>query len=712
MRGQGRVFGAEFMHSERRVLPVGVLCTGEPVNLLAMKIRLLLGMSVLLALGAIRTPAQEAAQTPDNIGHTRHKHHHNPPHETEAPTSARFVTSRRSEVVLPLPKEADAFTFVVFGDRTGGPVDGVKVLADAVRDVNLIEPDLVMTVGDLINGYNETPRWLEQMREFKAIMGELRSPWFPVVGNHDIYWRGQGEKPKGEHEQNYEMHFGPLWYAFEHKKCWFIALHSDEGNPVTGEKAIGKPESQRMSDEQFEWLKTVLARAKGADHVFLFLHHPRWLGGGYGDDWNKVHAELVSAGNVTAVFAGHIHRMRYDPKDGIEYVTLATVGGGQSATVPEAGWLHHYHLVTVRKKQVAMAAFPVGEAMDVRELTGKFADECATQSRSRPRIESPVALLKDGAADRELAATFRNTTSRPIDLTVTLDSADVRWFAVPDHGHTRIEPGAESIVRFTLLRSPGGADEWYRPIEMVVNTDVLMPGHRYSLPEQRVEVPVDASAVAPEFSAAGPEQVLGLDGDDALRIDPGEVILPDGPFTLECWMRADRLEGRTGLLCKTEGSDYGIFVSDGKPHFSVHLDGKYITAEGQAGQLSTGRWYHVAGVFDGAAVRIYVDGKLVSSKAGSGKRKTNDLPLMVGADVTGAGAATSHFTGRIDAVRVSKRALYAGDSFTPDRRPVADLDTLVLTNMDGRFGRGIWGASGAGPRVVGRAIGSPRLLAE
>ena len=50
-----------------------------------------------------------------------------------------------------LPVEEDAFTFAVFGDRTGGPADGVKVLAEAVRDANLVEPDLVMTVGDLVD---------------------------------------------------------------------------------------------------------------------------------------------------------------------------------------------------------------------------------------------------------------------------------------------------------------------------------------------------------------------------------------------------------------------------------------------------------------------------------------------------------------------------------------------------------------------------------
>ena len=219
----------------------------------------------------------------------------------------RFVTSRNSALRLPLPEEREAFSFVVFGDRTGGPAEGIRVLAQAVGEVNLIRPDLVMTVGDLVQGYNETPKWLEQAAEFKGVMARLACPWFPVVGNHDIYWRGQGPAPKGEHEADFEAHFGPLWYAFRHKSAWFIALYSDEGNPATGEKNFDKPECQRISDEQFAWLQDVLARAAGAAHVFVFLHHPRWLTARYGDDWERVHAALAAAGNVRAVFAGHIH---------------------------------------------------------------------------------------------------------------------------------------------------------------------------------------------------------------------------------------------------------------------------------------------------------------------------------------------------------------------------------------------------------------------
>src|SRR5258706_1156716 len=129
------------------------------------------------------------------------------------PDDPRFTTTRQSPIVLPLPDERDAFFFVVFGDRTTGPPEGIQVLAQAVDEVNLLAPDFVINVGDMVQGYNDTPEWLTQMREYKATMQKLACPWFPVVGNHDLYWRGKGARPRTEHDADYETNFGPLWYA-------------------------------------------------------------------------------------------------------------------------------------------------------------------------------------------------------------------------------------------------------------------------------------------------------------------------------------------------------------------------------------------------------------------------------------------------------------------------------------------------------------------
>ncbi len=648
-------------------------------------------------LGTLITAHADEKSPRDNIGHTHHHHRHNPPHKTVDDPS-RFHTSRTG-LRLPLPNEEDAFFFVVYGDRTGGPATGVSVLADAVRDTNLLEPDFVITVGDLIQGYNQHPEWMEQMREFRDIMEKLLCPWFPVAGNHDVYWRGPKEKkPAGEHEKAYEMHFGPLWYAFQHKNCWFVALYSDEGNPETGEKSIRNADCQTMSPEQFAWLESILAKAKDADHIFLFLHHPRWLGlapdnwKNYGDDWARVHDLLVKAGNVTAVFAGHIHRMRYDPRDGIEYVTLATVGGGQSGLVPSVGYLHQFHIVTVRKDQVAMASVPVGELQDVREITGKMKNECVEYAQQKPAIESTVKLDADGGGSGRVVATINNNTSRPIDVTVMPQSADSRWRFYPDHNHGRIPAGKPLSFAFEIERPGDSLDESFRPLDLVLRSEYLTAGYRYEIPERADPIPLDVAINAPPEPTR--EHVLLLDGqDDHVMLPSTEVAVPDGPLTLECWFKAEKYGRRVGLLAKTENSEFGIFVSDARPEWSVYIGDKYLSVRAPKGIAKTNTWHHIAGVYDGKETRLYIDGQLIKSAQRAGKRRINGLPLMIGADVNGRGDPMSFFNGRIDEVRLSTVARYSGERFRPARRHTADDDTVLLLHMDGAIGPWLHDAS-------------------
>ena len=67
-------------------------------------------------------------------------------------------TNRVETLELTSPQEKDGFQFVIFGDRTGGPVEGIEVLKEAVRGTNLLDPDFVMTVGDLVVAFQAIQR--------------------------------------------------------------------------------------------------------------------------------------------------------------------------------------------------------------------------------------------------------------------------------------------------------------------------------------------------------------------------------------------------------------------------------------------------------------------------------------------------------------------------------------------------------------------------
>lgn len=603
-------------------------------------------------------------------------------HDENAPSAQtpRFHTSRTSSIDLPLPGEEDAFTFAVYGDRTGGPPEGIRVLAQAVADTNLFAPDLVMTVGDLVQGYNDTPKWLEQAQEYKATMAKLACPWFPVAGNHDLYWRGKGERPKGEHEADFEATFGPLWYAFEHKKSWFLVLDSDEGDPATGKKTFDEPACQRMSDAQLAWLNGALARAKGAQHVFVFLHHPRWLGGGYGDDWERVHRVLASAGNVSAVFAGHIHHMRYDgARDGIEYFALATVGGDQVGYAATAGYLHQFELVTVRKDRISVASVPVGGVQDPRAITGAISEDVAKLARALPaRVEGVV----DGAR-AAIALAFANPTTRPVEIELEDESDRAAWGIRPDHVHATIAPGATRTIELVVAATPGASaspDAAKHAPALSIGADYLADGMRVPLKRRTLPVVLDLASGTKLEPASGGE-VAELDGDACLR---ARVELPDGPFTLEGWIRpVDRFEKREGFLCKTENSDYGLFVDEGRASFSVFLGEKYARIEAPKRSLKLDRWTHVAGVFDGKEIALYVGGERVAGAPASGKRRTNALRLAIGADVKADGSNESFFRGAIDEVRVSRVARYSGETIDAKKRFEVDADTELLLHLDG-----------------------------
>ena len=86
---------------------------------------------------------------------------------------------------LEVNNRPNSFQFAIVSDRTGGRRPGV--FTKAVEKINLLQPEFVVSVGDLIEGYSEDPgAWALEWSEFENKLTRLQMPFFFCPGNHDI----------------------------------------------------------------------------------------------------------------------------------------------------------------------------------------------------------------------------------------------------------------------------------------------------------------------------------------------------------------------------------------------------------------------------------------------------------------------------------------------------------------------------------------------
>jgi hypothetical protein len=171
---------------------------------------------------------------------------------------------------------------------------------------------------------------------------------------------------------------------------------------------------------------------------------------------------------------------------------------------------------------------------------------------------------------------------------------------------------------------------------------------------------------------------LSFDGTD----DLAEVTTSapqGGDLTVEAWVKPNSTAGIQVLLGTDSGTAVALRIG------STSGDGKFFFTPDGAGAVDSGTvtavpgvWQHVAGVYDGSEIRIYVDGTL------AGTTTYNAGSFYVGAIRLGAEGAlpgVNFLDGALAEVRVSSIARYTSD-FTPAVYLADDADTVALYHLD------------------------------
>lgn len=283
-----------------------------------------------------------------------------------------------SEAFRNSPEE---FQFAVIGDRTGGSDPG-GIFDRAMDQLNLLGPEFVVNVGDLVEGYtHDNAKAAAQWDEVDAIVSRLEMPLFYTPGNHDL---GNDTMKEVWLERR-----GATYYHFIYQDTLFLVMNSeDPSNPIPAdieEKTaqfkklqatdpaaaqafladfMASLESYKvpmvMSDQQLDYFRKVLADHPDPRWTFVFLHQPDWE---HPKEGRALHAiEQMLQGRPYTVIAGHLHYYEIQKRHGRDYITMGPIGASWHKN--GRGNVDHVLWITMKKNAPELAVITLDGVWD------------------------------------------------------------------------------------------------------------------------------------------------------------------------------------------------------------------------------------------------------------------------------------------------------------------------------------------------------------
>lgn len=381
----------------------------------------------------------------------------NPPAPAPTGDVSTPIEARNPWSHLKLNNDPDEFHFAIISDRTGGHRG--RVFSQAVEQINLLQPEFVLSVGDLIEGYTEKQERINaEWKEFQGFVARLQMPFFYVPGNHDVTNQTM--------LTTWKEKFGRDYYHFVYRGVLVVALNSDD--PV-GKSGLG--------EEQLNWLKQTLEQNKDARWTIVCLHKPLWeyAEGPEKNGWGE--AEKLLNGRKYTVFAGHIHRFKKWVRQGMNYYQLATTGGVSRMRGVAYGEFDQIAWVTMKKDGPVIANVLLdgiyGEDM---KKPAPSADEpgVATSNR-RATYATTGQVFLDGcplAGARVVFYLIDPATERKTAVADCIVAGD-GTFDLSTYRASDGAPAGDYVV--CLQPNPGYAPEGVRPLPVAIPAAYQQP---------------------------------------------------------------------------------------------------------------------------------------------------------------------------------------------------------------------------------------------